>query len=542
MRQIITICFIIFAPELVFAAPPEITADTLVASGKRLYQQGELLNQAPLRATVVGDVALRGEKIACISCHRRSGLGSVEGKILTPAITGDILFQPKKTARQQRAAYTDETLARAIRAGLDPAEHALQALMPRYVLEDQDMNALIAYLKTLSSGPAPGITGKTIYFASVITEEVKPEARQAMLEVLQKFIADKNGETRQETTRAKARISYVKKNHYLSYRKWVLSTWVLKGPADTWRGQLEKYYQQQPVFALLSGISTQSWEPIHRFCEDLAIPCLLPLTNKPVTAAADFYTLYFSRGLALEAEVIAKFLGERSGQAGPGQRIVQVFHNDADGQTMARAFRAAWKKNSKLPLEDQVFARDQKFNGGFWKRFAARVKPSVLLLWLPASDLAGLEDLTAKTPGAPTSIYLSSSLMGDSAPTLAASVRDKIYMAYAYNLPYADKAQFPREESWLRGKKIISPQKIIQAKTLLACTVAGEALMHVENIFSREYFLERIEHMLDSSAVSSVYPKISLGPDQRFAVKGAYIVKIGASPNSYIPENGWIIP
>ena len=517
------------------------TPDPLIASGKRIYLEGRLIDGTPLRATVIGDVSLRGDKMACVSCHRRSGLGTVEGKILTPAITGDLLFQPKKTARYRRSEYTDESLSRAIRDGVDAAGRSLEPLMPHYVFDDENMRALIAYLKTLSTKAAPGVTDETIHFATVVTEEVKPEDRRAMLDVLERYIRDKNGGTRQETTRARARTSNVKKNHYLSYRKWTLSTWELTGPPETWRAQLEKHYRQQPVFALLSGTSTHNWQPVHRFCEDLGIPCLLPITDLPVITSSDFYTLYFSRGLVLEAETIAKFLSGGI-QTGQDKRIVQVFHNDESGLLMSRAFRSAWEKQGGA-VEDQVFARDQKFTGGFWKRFVSRIKPSVLLLWLPPGDLAGLDDLNEKLSGTPEVIYLSGSMMGDAPLALhSETIRGKIYLAYPYSLPRAGKPQFLREESWLRIKKIDAGRKTIKAKTVFACALAGEALMHIENIFSREYFLERIEHMLDSSALTSIYPQVSLGPDQRYAAKGSYIVKPVDPPGTLMPTGGWIIP
>jgi len=529
------------ASVCIHAESPASTQDLPVAAGKRIYQNGQLLNGEAVRATVIGDTSLKGAPMACVSCHRRSGFGTVEGKVLTPAVTGDLLFQEKKFGKYKRPAYTDETLARAIREGIDPTGRTLEPLMPHYVFDDENLRALIAYLKTLSTKPAPGVTAETIRFATVITDDVKADDRKAMLEVLDRFIKDKNGGARQEAARAKSRTANVKKNHYLFYRKWELSTWELKGPPDSWRVQLEKYYQQQPVFALLSGISTGGWQPIHRFCEDTGIPCLLPITDRPVIASSDFYTLYFSRGLTLEAEIIARHLGHQA-RTGPAKRIVQVFRNDESGRLMSSAFRAAWEKQGGGSVENQVFARDQKFTSGLWKRFAGRVKPSVLLLWLPREDLAGLEGLAGNSPGVPETVYLSRGMIGEAALNIPAEARGKILLAYPYNLPHPGKPQFLREESWLRLKKITAGEKSIKAKAVFACALAGEALMHLENIFSREYFLERIEHMLDSSALTSIYPQVSLGPDQRYVVKGSYIVKPAESAGIYTPVSGWIIP
>jgi len=78
-----------------------------------------------------------------------------------------------------RPAYTDKTLAIALRGGVDPTGRRFDPIMPRYRLEEQDMAVLIAYLKELSSVPAPGVTETTLRFATVIAGEVSPADRAA---------------------------------------------------------------------------------------------------------------------------------------------------------------------------------------------------------------------------------------------------------------------------------------------------------------------------------------------------------------------------
>jgi hypothetical protein len=42
--------------------------------------------------------------------------------------------------------------------------------------------------------------------------------------------------------------------------------------------------------------------------------------------------------------------------------------------------------------------------------------------------------------------------------------------------------------------------------------------------------------------MTSVYPRLSLGPGQRYASKGAYILRPGATKGSWTPEGDWIVP
>jgi hypothetical protein len=48
---------------------------------------------------------------------------------------------------------------------------------------------------------------------------------------------------------------------------------------------------------------------------------------------------------------------------------------------------------------------------------------------------------------------------------------------------------------------------------------------------------------LDNATFASVYPRVSLGPEQRFASKGSYILGLssGADPE-WLPIGDWIIP
>jgi ABC-type branched-subunit amino acid transport system substrate-binding protein len=119
----------------------------------------------------------------------------------------------------------------------------------------------------------------------------------------------------------------------LSYRGLTLATWELKGASETWRGQLDAYYKKEPVFAILGGIVSGSWAPVHTFCEQNRIPCIFPVTDQPVISDSDWYTLYFSKGPYQEGEAAAKFLKEKDGP------VVQVYRRNDEGNLLSEGFR-----------------------------------------------------------------------------------------------------------------------------------------------------------------------------------------------------------
>src|SRR5882672_6774332 len=146
------------------------SGDSPANLGEAIYRRGVVGSGAPLEASRDTGTHMQGTAAACINCHRRSGLGGREGRSIIPPISGRYLFRPRgKNAddadvpfvagmRGDREPYTDATLARAIREGLDSEGKPLSYLMPRFALNDTDIAALIGYLKDLDQRRVPGVT------------------------------------------------------------------------------------------------------------------------------------------------------------------------------------------------------------------------------------------------------------------------------------------------------------------------------------------------------------------------------------------------
>src|ERR1700694_1528849 len=272
-----------------------------------------------------------GEQAACINCHRRSGLGAKEARSIIPPITGQFLFHPRAGtpeelqlpyipgARLDREPYTDATLARAIREGLDSDGRPLNYLMPRFALDAADMTSLIAHLRALDHRRVPGVSATELHFATIVASDADPVKRRGMLDVLQQFFQDRNAAPRPiaPTMTTSGNTAYARSMFKVN-RSWVLHVWELTGPATTWPEQLDKKLAEQPVFAVLSGLAGKSWAPVAGFCERRALPCLFPnVEEPPADADRNFHTLYFSRGVLLEADLIAAALRDAPADARP---------------------------------------------------------------------------------------------------------------------------------------------------------------------------------------------------------------------------------
>jgi len=513
-------------------ADKPVTTEEALEFGRRIYAEGMLPSGEPLTAIVSGDVEITGEFLVCGECHRKSGLGASEGESVAPPVVGSLLYidlqlpvsRPPEPP-VQRPAYDPETLAVSIRDGISSTGEEFSMLMPRYPLSDEDMGYLIAYLDSLTVDPDPGVTDTDIHFATIVGSDVDPGARKAMLDVLETFIEQKNTETRYETKRATSG-PWHKDWMFKPYRKWVLHTWDLSGPVDTWREQLGKLYAEQPVFAVLNGLSGASWRPIHEFCEQNGIPCMFPTTNLPVVDREDFYNVYMSRGISMEAEIVAQALLDEGIEPGD---VVQVYTpGNAESETAAGALRQA--------LGDTITTLE---HGDFDATDAGN---AVVIAWLGSEDANALYESIRGSDI--ERVFLSGSLLAGNETSLDDGLKAKAWLVYSTELPGHTARMLLRSTGWFRAKRILShDHEVVQANAYFTLKMTGGGLFAIHGFFNRDYFIESIEHMVDNATYTSVYPRVSLAPEQRFVSKGGKIARFDEeNPDNLVTVVDWFVP
>lgn len=528
-----------------------------IAQGARIYREGILPSGGHLRVAMKGGGAVPGLTFSCASCHLRGGFGAYEEGVLYPAINGDTLFAPLpriyKGIVQEgllRPAYTDQTLAEVLRTGRDPNGKLLSDAMPRYQFSDDELRVLIAYLKALSSGGSPGVTDTSIRFATVISEDVPQASRDAIFAVLDRYFTLKNNQIRSFENPRNAKSRLMSENMMLSReltgRSLQLSRWVLKGPPETWRGQLEEYNRKDPVFALLGGIVGGAWEPVHRFCEENRIPCLFPNTELPVISNSDWYTLYQSKGFYQEGEGAARFLAELD--ESPKGPVLQLVRRSDQGKALAEGFRHTWNDLGQsvpvVTLDLPGGPADRKF----LERIVAREKPAVLLLWDDASALPGVESL-AGLNGRPELVILSSRYLGDAIWDLKEPIRGFTYLTYPFafsvKLQLAGMQFQVREDRQPTLKRADLPvkgelQKLVTQTNALTQMLTG-LLMDLKGRYYRD-------NLLDVTAMAAelahpLYGRVTFATDRRYASQGCYVVQLSKGDNpELVKKSRWLAP
>lgn len=570
----------------------------LIEAGRQLYVSGQRVSGGLLQANRQGNrSALEGKTAACITCHRASGMGSVEGNSRIAPISGRFLFAVAgdltianmdgirgKTLNRSHPPYTEVSLATALRDGINANGQVMSPLMPRFDLDAADLSALMAYLKTLSSSYSPGVTKETIRFATVITPDVSPERRAIFKQMLQSALVGKNSSTAPRKRYMTSAASFVSQ----SERHWDVDFWELQGAPETWPAQLDGWYLRNPVFALLSGLSEGNWGPVDQFCSRQHVPCWFPsvaLAN--VTEPG--YGLYFNQGVALEARVLAKHLESAAGKG--TKRVLQVFEKDSAGEQAAKVFRSELKATGIAVQERALGSTDQAA-----LRTALNDVRSgdAVLLWLGSSQTRALQALKLP-PGAQA--FVSSSLLNAVArATLPTELGNKLQLVYPYELPQQRNANLAYLHSWLKLRGIDLVDEEMQSELFFSLNLMTDTLQDMLDNVYRDYLVERTEdnigkreaakaeqetrdrHILGAagrmavrnqmeqadmrvsqagdaataqrlafgvgdSAGTTVYPNLSLAPGQHFASRGAYILGLDAlrtGAHSEMPE--WIAP
>jgi Cytochrome c len=524
-------------------------AEPAVSAGESIYLRGVLRSGAPLRGKrETAGIDAIGAQAACVNCHQRSGLGSAEGSTTIPPITGEYLFAPRahdaseavlpyvESMHGNRDPYDETTLARAIREGLDSQGRPLSVLMPRFALDGADMAALIEYLKKLSVHRVAGVSDTMLHFATIFTPDADRVKRGGVLDVLEHYVAEKNSFPFRPSPpmRTSSKTAY-SKSMYMAHRHWQLHVWDLTGPAGTWAAQLDKHMTEEPVYAVLSGLGGDNWAPVHEFCERHEVPCLFPNVEVPVVADRDFYPLYLSKGVLLEAELIATTLIGKAGQP-PAGSVLQIYRAGDSGEPAAAALAARLEAHH-IQVRNEALPAGTR---GLAKAVDAARDAAVLVLWLRPADIEAL----GQAPPGRAKVYMSGIMGGLENSPLPSDWRAHTLMAYPFDLPDKRGVRLDYPLGWFKFRHIPVVAQQVQADTYLACSLLADALNnHMADVVARPYLIEQMQDTIERRIITGYYPHLALATNQRFASKGGYIAHFADARGTRLAaDSNWIVP
>lgn len=123
------------------------SSTSLAAAGQHIYQTGlDAQGVQIARSSIpISEGALMMGGGGCASCHGANGQGSVVSMMMGYIEAPDITY-----TTLTHEGYTDTTIYRAIRYGINEENKNLNPAMPRWQLTDTEVRQVVAYLKELS--------------------------------------------------------------------------------------------------------------------------------------------------------------------------------------------------------------------------------------------------------------------------------------------------------------------------------------------------------------------------------------------------------
>ena len=297
---------------------------------------------------------------------------------------------------------------------------------------------------------------------------------------------------------------------------------------------MEDFYQAKPFFAIVSGIARGSWSPISEFCDRHEVPCLLPITDLPVAGAEGGYSVYFSEGLTLEAKVVADYALNKPPTS---RRIFQLAAADPFGQIPSHMLLDKLTANRPDMSHDLKVYHDISELSLMMADVSRQLtKDDILVIW-PGADASLAVNAVMRQPPATGLIVLPSRGI-----SLMSTVQDKEFLdRLRFVEPHEiTVTKHPRSfvvRAWMRTRGLDIPRPTLQFETFYALSLLEAALMNIREDYYRDYLIERIERESEKDLNPGIYPRLAFGPTQRFASKGAYIVRLDpAQPGHLLAE------
>jgi hypothetical protein len=218
----------------------------------------------------------------------------------------------------------------------------------------------------------------------------------------------------------------------------------------------------------------------------------------------------------------------------------------------------------------------------------------VLMLWWPQAQMEALQ--TVDLPKA--KVYISARMSGAEQARLPHNWKSAAHMLYPYQLPERRAQDLYYLNSWLKNSHIALQEDVLQSEVYFALTYLSETLTEMLDNLHGDYLIDRAESTLsqregakaedetreltglrfnkggiggaqgamermklpetlkiprpvpgmpvpatNKREGTTVYPRLSLAPGQRFASKGAFVVRFAdLHGNSLVRESDWIVP
>ena len=490
--------------------------------GKQIYQHGEAVSGTPITALVArGAEAIAASFLPCAGCHGEDGKGRPEGGVNPSDIRWKTLtaaYGHQHDFGRSHPAFDETSLPRAVTAGIDPANNALDLAMPRYSMSVADMADLVAYIKKIETDRDPGLSDEVIRLGTLLPlEGALASVGQSMQGVLEGYF---------DTINARGGI-------HGRQIELVVGEYSADLTQAGWNAR--DLLQQKEVFAIVSSYLSGIEKEIAALVEEQEVPLVGPFTLSPDDGGGMYrYSFYMLGGLSQQARVLArhaaaKLLSEQERLAiiHPNGAVYAAAVKSVQVQGSAKAWTPAWTGNYQAPYFDAVDT----------VKTLQRENINTVIFFGQTNDLQRLADESGRLdwqldilmPG----VFASKGMFD-----MPAGFGGRLFLGYS-SMPTDHTARGVREFEKLHQDYAIDYRhSAAQISAFVAAEILVEGLKRAGRDLNRERLVNEIEGL--SGFQAGLMPPISYNATRRIGALGGYVVALDLQQKKFAETSKWI--
>jgi len=476
--------------------------------GKQIFLSGTSPAGSPITALLgIDRTELPASAAPCASCHGTDGRGRPEGGVVPSNITWSELsksYGHEHDYGRRHPVFDETSVAVAIVKGTDPAGNRLDVAMPNYRMAQEDVDALIAYLKRLEYELDPGVGERTVQIATLLPLSGPAAAQgEAVRAVLSAFVQQLNT------------------GGGVNGRSIELQVIPLGETPEQTAVNVREALQAREVFALVAIYSQGAETELAELLEEYEVPVIGPVSRAPAGAQQRApQTFYLYSGNAELVRSLGQFAlneddaGQRRQVAvGPDNELLDAVSDFVTASLpYANAEFDAAAIASLLSATDDVLFLGTALQLDQILAVLAE-SPAVPRLFLPAATA---------TPALLNAPQVFNGRIFVGYPTLPGDVSDNGRQSYA---TLGAQAELP------------SAHLPSQIAAFAAAKVLVEAMQRSGHTLSRERFIAELEGM--HRFATGLTPPISFSLNRRIGALGAHIVRLDLEAGRMVPQTAW---
>ena len=491
--------------------------------GKQIYYSGIAPNGGVINALVGKNaIQLPASTVPCASCHGPDGRGRPEGGVLPTDITWNYLtksYGHQHSYGRKHPAFTESSVGAAITQGLDPAGNRLDASMPRYHMDQADLDALVTFLKQLETDRDPGLGAGSIQLATLLpTTGHLATLGKAMSAVMTASVQELNA------------------SGGVHGRSIELEVVPFGGSAQEAVGNLERALREQGIFALVGPFSVGLEAELARLAEEEHVPVVGPFTLTPALGhGLDRYTFYLFSGLEQQARVMVDYAALQLHGQEPG--IAVVGPDTPSVQAIGEAVKVQARSHGWERVQDVHYPVGQLEPVQLAAELRAAGSKALFFFGTGAEleRVLGVLD----HPGQLPLVFLPSIVATPALLNAPPGFDGRLFVAYP-TLP-RDVTPLGREGYAALKQKYTLPTEHLsgQLAAYAAVRTLVEGLKRSGRDLSRERLVESLQGLYRFE--TGVTPPISYTLNRRIGALGAHIVQVDLKTRRYAPVGEWML-